>query len=133
MNQVLILEVGSTKIGVVRNPYERAVFHYMHGLNWIGFDNWIQENNLVGQVQSYKKCTELIAFDDWENELKRRSENSKASRRHTARETRRPALTAAGKAFLHEIALDRVKTRYTSGPKSSSKTLRMRMLSDIGV
>ena len=41
MNQVLILEVGSTKIGVVRNPYERAVFHYMHGLNWIGFDNWI--------------------------------------------------------------------------------------------
>ena len=52
MNQVLILEVGSTKIGVVRNPYERAVFHYMHGLNWIGFDNWIQENNLVGQVDA---------------------------------------------------------------------------------
>ena len=65
MNQVLILEIGSTKIGVIRNPYERAVFHYMHGLNWIGFDKWIQENNLVSQVEAYKHCIELIAFDDW--------------------------------------------------------------------
>lgn len=70
MNQVLILETGNERIGVIRNPYERAVFHYMHGLDWIGFDKWIQENNLISQVKAYKKCTQLIAFDDWQNELK---------------------------------------------------------------
>jgi hypothetical protein len=98
-------------------------------------DNSYKERSVKKRIGSptnlYNK--KKLINDNWENELKRRSENSKASRRHTARETRRPALTAAGKAFLHEIALDRVKTRYTSGPKSSSKTLRMRMLSDIGV
>jgi hypothetical protein len=41
MNQSLILEDGDVKIAVVRNTYERAVFHYMHGLDFIGFDNWL--------------------------------------------------------------------------------------------
>ena len=70
MNQVLILETDSEKIGVIRNPYERAVFHYMHGLDWIGFDRWLQMGTLDKQVNIYRDCTTFIAFDDWENELK---------------------------------------------------------------
>jgi hypothetical protein len=70
MNQSLILEDGDVKIAVVRNTYERAVFHYMHGLDFIGFDNWLMEGNLTNQAELYKDCDHLIAFDDWQNELK---------------------------------------------------------------
>lgn len=70
MNQELILQSGNETIGVIRNSYERAVFHYLHGLNWIGFDKWLGEKFLTNQVDLYKECTQLIIFDDWENELK---------------------------------------------------------------
>jgi len=70
MNQILILEDDDKKIAVVRNTYERAVFHYLHGLNFIGFDNWLMEGNLLSQKEIYKDCTHFIDFNDWENELK---------------------------------------------------------------
>ena len=69
MKQSLILEDGDSKIAVVRNTYERAVFHYMHGLDFIGFDNWLMEGNLQNQVKEYKDCTHFIDFNDWQNEL----------------------------------------------------------------
>ena len=70
MNQSLILEDGDVKIAVVRNTYERAVFHYMHGLDFIGFDNWLMEGNLKNQFELYKECDHFIDFNDWQNELK---------------------------------------------------------------
>ena len=69
MNQSLILEDGDIKIAVVRNTYERAVFHYMHGLDFMGFDNWLMEGNLANQVEMYKDCDHFIDFNDWQNEL----------------------------------------------------------------
>ena len=69
MNQSLILEDGDVKIAVVRNTYERAVFHYMHGLDFIGFDNWLMEGNLANQAELYKDCDHFIDFNDWQNEL----------------------------------------------------------------
>ena len=70
MNQCLILDYEGQKIAVVRNTYERAVFHYMHSLDWIGFDNWLSGNYLLNQTKLYKDCDHFISFEDWEDELK---------------------------------------------------------------
>lgn len=66
MNQSLILDGN---IAVIRNTYERAVFHYTHSFNYIGFDNWLREGNLKSQVTLYKDCKHFIDFNDWKNEL----------------------------------------------------------------
>ena len=70
MNQSLILEYDNQKIAVVRNTYERAVFHYLNGMDWIGFDNWLNSGYLLKQTVLYKDCDHFIDFKDWENELK---------------------------------------------------------------
>ena len=36
----LILKDKKKTIGVVRNPYERAVTEYFYAFNYIGFDKW---------------------------------------------------------------------------------------------
>ena len=69
MSQSLILNYGDEKIAVVRDTYERAVWSYMHGLDFIGFDNWLLQGNLVSQVELYKDCNHFIDFKDWKNEL----------------------------------------------------------------
>jgi len=68
--QSLILDYNDKQIAVVRNTYERAVFHYMHGLDWIGFDNWLNGKYLLNQVVLYKDCDYFIDFNNWKNELK---------------------------------------------------------------
>lgn len=70
MNQSLILKHDNKKIAVVRNTYERAVFHYMHSMDWVGFDTWLYEGKLSNQLELYKNCDYFIDFNDWENELK---------------------------------------------------------------
>ena len=87
----------------------------------------------VGSPTKSVKEKKKILEETWEVELKRRGKNQRASEHHTSRTTTRPALTAAGKAYLHELAVDRVKSRYLHGPKSSVKTMRSRMLAQIGV
>jgi len=69
MSQSLILNYGDEKIAVVRDTYERAVWSYMHGLDFIGFDNWLLQGNLASQVELYKDCNHFIDFKDWKNEL----------------------------------------------------------------
>ena len=62
MNQSLILKHDNKKIAVVRNTYERAVFHYMHSMDWVGFDTWLYEGKLSNQLELYKNCDYFI---DW--------------------------------------------------------------------
>jgi hypothetical protein len=69
MSQSLILEYGDEKIAVVRDTYERAVWNYIHSLDFIGFDNWLLEGNLLCQKKLYKDCNHFIDFKDWKNEL----------------------------------------------------------------
>ena len=45
MNQSLYLESDNKLIGVIRNPYERAVSLYKLSYYWIGFDKWLLEEN----------------------------------------------------------------------------------------
>ena len=87
----------------------------------------------VGSPTKSVKEKKKILEETWEVELKRRGKNQRASEHRTSRTTTRPALTAAGKAYLHDLAVDRVKSRYLHGPKSSVKTMRSRMLAQIGV
>ena len=88
----------------------------------------------IGSPSKSHKEKKKMLEETWVMELKRRGNNSRASRQiSSSRTTTRPALTAAGKAFLHDIAIDRVKNRYKHGIKSSVKTTRMRMLSKRGV
>ena len=88
----------------------------------------------IGSPSKSHKEKKKMLEETWVMELKRRGNNSRASRQiSSSRTTTRPALTAAGKAFLHDIAIDRVKNRYKHGIKSSVKTTRMRMLSKMGV
>ena len=49
MSQSLYLVSNKTKIGVIRNPYERAVTEYQNSLNYIGFDEWLQANPMQSQ------------------------------------------------------------------------------------
>ena len=37
----LILKTDNKTIGVVRNPFEKAVSDYYASLNYIGFEKWI--------------------------------------------------------------------------------------------
>jgi hypothetical protein len=88
----------------------------------------------IGSPTKSYKDKEKMMEETWVMELKRRKKNARASKHHTrSRTTTRPTLTAAGKAFLHDIAVDRVKSRYKHGMKSTTKTTRMRMLSKLGV
>jgi len=67
--QELILTYEGKDIAVVRNSYERAVACYLQGMDWIGFDTWLSEGNLLDQKKLYKNCTYFIDFKDWKNEL----------------------------------------------------------------
>jgi len=69
MSQSLILTYEGEDIAVVRDTYERAVYEYMQSYDFIGFDNWLLEGNLLSQKELYKDCTHFIDFKDWENEL----------------------------------------------------------------
>ena len=69
MNQNLLLNCDNQKIGVVRNPYERAVTEYFYDLNYIGFDRWLIKHSPTLQTTLYHKCDYIVSFEDWKNEL----------------------------------------------------------------
>lgn len=69
MSQSLYLVSNKTKIGVIRNPYERAVTEYQNSLNYIGFDEWLQANPMQLQKEMYKDMDVLIRLEDWKHEL----------------------------------------------------------------
>ena len=110
-----------------RAPRARQIMNRGAGSTY-GTSSNITRKRIGSPTNLYKK--NKIINENWENELKRRAKHSVAARRHTSsRNTTRPALTAAGKAFLHDIALDRVKSRYASGVQSSVKMKKLRLLS----
>ena len=69
MNLSLCLESDKGKIGVVRNPYERLVTAYYQSLNYIGFDKWLEQQDIPTQISLYKDCQYLIRFENWQREL----------------------------------------------------------------
>ena len=66
MSQSLYLVSNKTKIGVIRNPYERAVTEYQNSLNYIGFDEWLQAN----PMQSQKEVEQKFLFCNLEQNRK---------------------------------------------------------------
>lgn len=66
----LILKDKKKTIGVVRNPYERAVTEYFYAFNYIGFDKWCLKFPLEAQTKLYKDCDYIVNFSAWEDELK---------------------------------------------------------------
>lgn len=69
MSQNLFLESAKVKIGVIRNPFERAVTEYQNSINYIGFDIWLNSNVMRSQKEIYKDCNILIRLEDWKHEL----------------------------------------------------------------
>ena len=66
----LILKTNNKTIGVVRNPYHKAIADYYASLNYIGFDKWIHESMPPQQVSLYKNCDYIIRYESWEQDLK---------------------------------------------------------------
>ena len=66
----LIVKCKSKTIGVIRNPYERAVSEYYASLNYIGFDKWIYDFTPEQQTDLYKDCDYIIRYESWEQDLK---------------------------------------------------------------
>ena len=66
----LILKCKNKTIGVIRNPYERAVSEYYASLNYIGFDKWIYDFTPEQQTDLYKDCDYIIRYESWEQDLK---------------------------------------------------------------
>ena len=66
----LIVKCKNKTIGVIRNPYERAVSEYFVSLNYIGFDKWIYEFTPKQQTDLYKDCDYIIRLEAWERDLK---------------------------------------------------------------
>jgi len=69
VSQSLFLVSNKVKIGVVRNPFERAVTEYQNSLDYIGFDNWLASNHMQLQKEMYKDMNVLIRLEDWKHEL----------------------------------------------------------------
>jgi len=70
MNPSLFLHSNNKFIGVVRNPYERIVHAYIHGLYWIGLPEWLDETSILSQVETYKGADYIITLENWEQDLK---------------------------------------------------------------
>ena len=85
MNLSLYLESDKGRIGVVRNPYERLVSAYYQSLDYIGFDKWIEEQQIPTQYSLYKDCPHLIRFEDWLAEKKRFEEVANMLGKDTAK------------------------------------------------
>ena len=69
MNQSLYLESDNKLIGVIRNPYERAVSLYKLSYYWVGFDKWLLEENPATQCSLYEDCDYIIHLENWREEL----------------------------------------------------------------
>ena len=66
----LILKTNNKTIGVVRNPFHKAIADYYASLNYIGFDRWIHESMPPQQVSLYKDCDYIIRYESWKQDLK---------------------------------------------------------------
>ena len=66
----LILKTNNKTIGVVRNPFHKAIADYYASLNYIGFDRWIHESMPPQQVSLYKDCDYIIRYESWKHDLK---------------------------------------------------------------
>ena len=66
----LIVKCKTKTIGVIRNPYERAVSEYYASLNYIGFDKWIYKFTPEQQTDLYKDCDYIIRYESWKQDLK---------------------------------------------------------------
>ena len=66
----LVLKTKDKTIGVVRNPFHKAIVDYYQGLNYIGFDSWIHKSMPPQQVSLYKNCDYIIRFEQWKSDLK---------------------------------------------------------------
>ena len=66
----LILKTNNKTIGVVRNPFHKAIADYYASLNYIGFDKWIYEFTPKQQTDLYKDCDYIIRYESWEQDLK---------------------------------------------------------------
>ena len=65
----LILKTNNKTIGVVRNPYHKAIADYYASLNYIGFDKWIHKSMPPQQVSLYKNCDYIIRYESWKQDL----------------------------------------------------------------
>ena len=66
----LILKTNNKTIGVVRNPFHKAIADYYASLNYIGFDKWIHKSMPPQQVSLYKDCDYIIRYESWKQDLK---------------------------------------------------------------
>ena len=64
----LILKTNNKTIGVVRNPFHKAIADYYASLNYIGFDKWIMILP-PQQVSLYKDCDYIIRYESWKQDL----------------------------------------------------------------
>lgn len=70
MKQSIILTSNKGKtVGVISNTFERAVYHYLHDLDYIGFDNWLVKDRLNNQMELYKDCDHIIELRHWHEDL----------------------------------------------------------------
>ena len=69
MSQSLLITLDNKHIGIVRNPYERAVSLYFDSLNYIGFEKWLDTEAPIPQKLLYKNCDIIVRFEDWRNEF----------------------------------------------------------------
>lgn len=73
MKQSIILTSNKGKsIGVLSNTFERAAYHYLHDLDYIGFDNWLLKGRLKLQTDLYKDCDHMIEFSHWHEDLQKK-------------------------------------------------------------
>lgn len=63
------IQSNKGQVGVVRNPFERVVTLYFHGLDYIGLDNWVEAHKPELQVNLYKDCNFIIRLEHWERDL----------------------------------------------------------------
>ena len=54
MRETSYIEIGKTKYGLVRNPYERVIHSYRESWNWIGIMDWVEKYPPELQCELYK-------------------------------------------------------------------------------
>jgi len=69
VSQSLLITLDNKHIGIVRNPYERAISLYFESLNYIGFEKWLDNEAPIPQKLLYKNCDIVVRFEDWRNEF----------------------------------------------------------------
>jgi len=66
---IILIEIDDSKIGVIRNPYERIIHLYRESWDWVGLEAWIEKSTIKPQAELIQDLDGFVTLEHWQDDF----------------------------------------------------------------